>query len=83
MGMDMQTFVLAVAAPLSPTLLWGVREAQRQYEAVSVIDQLIEAVDALWQDIVQNNLAENLATSRSRELQNAILICRRTKSGGL
>ena len=77
MGMDMQTFVLAVAAPLSPTLLWGMREAQRQCEAALAIDQLREAVDTLWTDIVQNDLTDDSAANRSRELQNAILIHRR------
>ena len=80
MGMDMQTFVLAVAVPLSPTLLWGMREAQRQYEAAAAIDQLGGAADTLWTDIVENDLIDDSAASRSRELQNAILFHRRANA---
>lgn len=76
-NMDMQKFILAVVAPLTPTLLWGMREAQCQFEAASANDQLNGAVDALWMEIQKNNLTEIQAASRSRELQNGILIQRR------
>ena len=76
-NMDMQKFFLAVVAPLTPTLLWVMREAQCQFEAASAIDQLNDVVNALWMDILKNDLTENQAASRSRELQNGILIQRR------
>ena len=76
--MPLQKFVLAVAAPLSPTFLWGIREAWRQKEAAAALDRLKDLGDSLWEEVVQGEVMEPEATSRSRELQNAILLCRRT-----
>ena len=76
--MTLQRFVLAVAAPLSPTLLWGMREARRQKAAAAALDNLRSFVEICWQEISKSDLTEPEATSRSRELQNGILVHRRT-----
>lgn len=76
-NISMQKFVLALAAPLSPTLLWLMREAQRFNDAASAIDQLIVIVDIVWTEIQNNSLTEKQAKNRSRELQNVILNFRR------
>ncbi len=76
--MSLQKFVLAVAAPLSPTLLWAVGEARRQKNAAGALDCLREFVEAFWREILANALTEAVAMSRSRELQNGILLHRRT-----
>ena len=77
-GMDLQKFVLAVAVPLSPTLLLGMREVQRQGEAAVAVDCLKDFSESLWKGIVQGKVMEPEATSRSRNLQDAILRHRRT-----
>ena len=77
-GMDLQKFVLAVAVPLSPTLLLGMREVQRQGKAAIAVDRLKDFSESLWKGIVQGKVMEPEATSRSRNLQDAILRHRRT-----
>ena len=76
-GMDLQKFVLAVAVPLSPTLVLGVREVQRQGKAAAALDRLKDFGESLWKGIVQGEVMEPEATSRSRNLQDAILRHRR------
>ena len=76
-GMNLQKFVLAVAAPLSPTLLWGIREARRQEAAAAALDRLRDFVEGFWMEVSRNKLTESTATSRSRDLQNEILSHRR------
>ena len=77
-GMNLQKFVLAILAPLSPTLLWGMCEVRRQREAAAALDRLKDCGDSLWKEVVQEKVIESAATSRSRELQNAILLRRST-----
>ena len=76
-GMTLHKFVLAVAAPLSPALLWGIREARRHKEAASALDLLKDFGEGLWKTVVQGAVAEPEASRSSRELQNAILSRRR------
>lgn len=78
-GINLQKFVLSVAAPLLPTLLWGFLEARRQKEAATALDRLKHLTDGFWQEIAQGQVTEPEATHRSRELQNAIWLHRRTK----
>ncbi len=74
---NLQKFVLAVAVPLSPTLVWGMREAQRQEKAAATLDRLKDFGEDLWKGVVQGEVMEPEATSRSRELQDAIFLRRR------
>ena len=76
--MNLQKFVLVVAAPLLPTLLWGMREAQSQGDTAATLDRLKCLGENLWKGVVQGEMVEPEATSRSRELQDAILLHRRT-----
>ena len=77
-GMNLQKLVLAVLAPLLPALLWGICEARRQKQAATALDGLKDCAECFWQDVVQGKLTEPETTTRSRELQNAILLHRRT-----
>ena len=76
--MNLQKLVLAVLAPLSPTILWGLCEARRHKQAAAALDRLKDCGNSLWEKVVQGEVVEAEATSRSRELQNAILLHRRT-----
>ena len=76
-GMTLQKFVLAVAVPFSPTLVFGMREAQRQGKAAAALDCLKDFGERLWRGVVQGEVMEPEATSRSRDLQDAILRHRR------
>jgi len=76
-GMTLQKFVLAVIAPLSPAVLWGMRERQRQMEAASALDRLKEYGESLWDRVVKERIAEPEVSALSRGLQDAILFRRR------
>ncbi len=75
--MNLQKFVLAVAVPLAPTLLWGIREVRHHGKAAADLDRLKDFGENLWKGVVQGEVTEPEATRRSRELQNAILLRRR------
>ena len=77
-GMDLQKFVLAVAVPLSPTLVLGIREIQRQGKAAAALDHLKDFGESLWKRIAQGEVLEREGTIHSRNLQDAILRHRRT-----
>ena len=79
MEMTLDKLVLGVAAPLSPTLLWGMREARRQRAAAAALERLRECVETCWRGISKGELTEGAATRRSRELQDGILVHRRTE----
>ena len=75
----LQEFILSVAAPLLPFLLWGVCEARRQKEAADALDRLKALAGGLWNGIVKEGIEKCNATARSRELQNALYMHRRTR----
>ena len=63
-------------APLLPALLWAAREYQRQKDTALRSDRLKAYGESLWEQIVNNEVAESELSKRSRELQDAILIRR-------
>lgn len=75
--MGLQEFILSVATPLLPFLLWGVCEARRQNEAADSLDRLKTLAGRLWKEI-QEGMTATAATRRSRELQDALYLNRRT-----
>ena len=77
-GITVEKFVLAVMAPLSPMLLWGIREVRRQREAAARLDQLKEYGQSLWRSVITKAIDEPTANQRSRELQDAIFIRRKS-----
>ena len=76
--MTLEAFVLAIAAPLFPTALWGLREARRQQDAAAALDRLRDSSESCWREVSRDGLPQSAATRRSRELQDGILIHRRT-----
>ena len=76
--MNLQKFVLAVAAPLFPTLLWGIREVRRQNAAAARLDRLGTLFDICWRAVADDELVGLEATRRSRELQDGLLLHRQT-----
>ena len=57
---------------------WGLREMHAQEEAATALDRLKHFGGNLLEGVVQGGVMEPEATSRSREVQNAILLHRRT-----
>jgi hypothetical protein len=75
-GMSLQKFVLAVAAPLLPAILWAGREYRRQKDTALRSDRLRGYGESLWEQVIKNEVDESEVSKRSRELQDAILVRR-------
>jgi len=75
-GLTVEGFVLKVAAPLSPTLLLGIRQFREHGETASRLDRLKEHSERLWDDALAGRPAPEV-TARSRALQDEILENRR------
>jgi hypothetical protein len=70
--MDLTTFVLSIMAPLSPTVLWAIREVRKQKDSAETLVRLQKNVQSLWTNARDGNLTEERATLKSRELQDEI-----------
>ena len=70
-GLTIQSFVLKVAAPLSPVLLLGIRQFVEQMEAASRLDTLREHAESIWQDALSGKPKATI-TERARGLQSEI-----------
>jgi hypothetical protein len=75
-GLNIEDFVLKVAAPLSPALLLGVRQFNEQMDASTRLDKLKEHADRLWADALSGQ-DEGEMTTKARGLQDEILENRR------
>lgn len=69
---SIQRFVLAVLAPLSPTILWSVREYRKQREAIETLERLKDYVENLWVEMINKKLNHEEIERESRELQDGI-----------
>jgi hypothetical protein len=76
-GMTLEKLILAVIAPLSPAVQWGIREVYRQRDAAASLDRLKDHGRQLLDRLVAGTLTEGEASSLSRQLQDAILVRRR------
>ena len=67
----MTTFVLSTLAPMTPVMIWALRECNRQAATVELLDRLNDEVKKLW-DRSRSGATEQEISTRSRELQDAI-----------
>jgi hypothetical protein len=67
----MTSFVLSVLAPMTPVMIWVLRECNRQAATCELLDRLNEEVKKLW-DHSRRGGTEQEISMRSRELQDAI-----------
>lgn len=67
----MTTFVLSTLAPMTPVLIWALRECNRQAATCELLDRLNDEVKKLW-DHSRSGATEQEISMRSRELQDAI-----------
>lgn len=77
-GFYTHELVVYVLAPVSPTLLWAVREARQQRAAADGRQRLQCRLTTLLEQTVRDEMPEDEAASQSRELQNKILLLRST-----
>ena len=67
----MTTFVLSTLAPMTPVIIWALRESNRQAATCELLDRLKDEVKKLW-DRSLGGATEEEISMRSRELQDAI-----------
>jgi hypothetical protein len=63
--------ILSGAVPLTPFVLWALRERNRQSDAVTLVERLKAQAEKLWEEMLDGAAEESLA-ELSRELQDAI-----------
>jgi len=64
--------VLSVIAPLSPALLWGIREIRKQDEAAEALDKLRSQVEQTWESALRGAVTSEAAEQISIAIQNEI-----------
>lgn len=64
--------VLAVVAPLSPALLWGIREIRKQDEAAEALDKLRGQVEQTWELALDGTLVGDALQQTSADIQTEI-----------
>ena len=72
----MEKFILAVLAPLSPAILFGIREYKKQKDAAERLDGLKNYIEELWVKAVRNEITPEQIERESRDLQDIIYDCR-------
>ena len=68
----MDVFVLTVLAPLTPAILWGVREIRKNSSAADDLGKLQTHIEGLWRDALAGNLAGDALEEESILIQNQV-----------
>ncbi len=76
-GMSVEKFVLTILAPLSPALLWVIREFKRQAEAAEALEKLKKQAEGLWASALRMTVSPAEAELGARRLQDEIFERRR------
>jgi hypothetical protein len=76
-NLSSQDVVLVLLAPLLPVVLWAIREASQQKEAIDRADRLKAFGDQLWQSLLNGRLAGEASRLQSRLFQDEIMAHRR------
>ena len=71
-GLTMDVFVLAVVAPLTPAILWGVREIRKNSSAADDLSKLQTHIDGVWHDALKGSLTASVLDEESILIQNRI-----------
>lgn len=78
MNMTAETFILSIATPVFPAVLWLLREIKKQFESASTLDRLMKYAQDLWKSALAGGLTAAQAAERSRELQDELFAHRRS-----
>ena len=74
----MDVFVASIAAPLTPAILWGVREIRKNSSAAETLARLQKHIDAKWQEALSGGLAGKMLEEESARIQDQIFRSRST-----
>jgi hypothetical protein len=75
-GMTMDIFVLTVLAPLTPAILWGVREIRKNSSAADDLSKLQTHIDGLWNEALKGSLTGRTLDEECMLVQNQIFYSR-------
>jgi len=77
-GLTIESFVVSVLAPLTPAILWGVREIRKHTSFAGRLVRLQTHIDARWREAVTGSVPENLLETDSISVQDEIFHSRST-----
>ncbi len=80
-NMAMESFILGILVPFSPTILWAIREYYKQGEATDALDKLKVNIETIWGKAITHELSEESFERISRDIQNEIFDRRRNDPG--
>jgi SMODS-associating 4TM effector domain len=71
-GLTVDVFVSSVLAPLTPAILWGVREIRKHSSAAERLARLQTHIDGKWREALNGNLPDRLLEAESVSIQDEI-----------
>ena len=74
----LEDLILTVYVPLSPLVMWGLKEHQRHAEIAEFSARLKARVDEIWRRAIGGGLSETEISRETRDLQDAQYYRRRT-----
>lgn len=75
--MTMEGFILRSLAPISPMILWVLREIYKQRESATALVNLKNYTESIWTKALNKELTQNQLEQISRDIQNEIFDRRR------
>lgn len=76
-GVTIEKFVLGFLAPVTPAVIWGVREASKQRTAENERLRLRSHIEAQWDSAIQGRLKGPELDETSAEIQDQTFVLRR------
>jgi len=76
-NLTLETFILAVVAPIAPVCIWGIREGSRQRNTADNGDRLLQHAESFWKKACEGLIKGGQLEDASRELQCEIYDRRR------
>ncbi len=73
-----KTFILSVALPLSPTVIWITREFLRQRRSIYLLRSMEHHINKIFEDAIIGKLSDVELASKSREFQDQLFQHRHT-----
>ena len=77
-GLTVDSFVVSVLAPLTPAILWGVREIRKHSSAAERLARLQVHIDRTWRGALTGSLTDNALETDSVSVQDEIFRSRST-----
>lgn len=72
------TWILAVATPLQPAVIWVAKDWKRQADTIKTLQRIRKRVEVLWQSAIKRELSDVELSVSARQVQDAIFEHRRS-----